>query len=163
MVRAQCFSCHGPASIPGWGTKILKAVWHSPTKKNVNICLKFYVAGTGRESPSHVPAVLSPSSQPLMMVFSSSPNSITSFTEPTHTYSSGSSVFLLPSLSSALSSPNHLSKFRNKFLSLSHSERLEQGGWVGSYSCTPTAYLSNSLFKQSHFPPIEEFKCQMLK
>ena len=31
--RTQRFHCHGLGSIPGQGTKIPQAVWHSPPKK----------------------------------------------------------------------------------------------------------------------------------
>ena len=31
VVRTRCFHCHGPGSIPGWGTKILQAT--QPKKK----------------------------------------------------------------------------------------------------------------------------------
>ena len=33
VVRIQCFHCWGLDSIPGWGTKILQAVWNSQKKK----------------------------------------------------------------------------------------------------------------------------------
>ena len=33
VVRIQCFHCWGLDSIPGWGTKILQAVWNSHKKK----------------------------------------------------------------------------------------------------------------------------------
>ena len=32
VVRIQCFHCHGPGSIPGWGTEILEDVWHRKNK-----------------------------------------------------------------------------------------------------------------------------------
>ena len=33
VVRTQCFHCWGPGLIPGQGTKILQATWHSQKKK----------------------------------------------------------------------------------------------------------------------------------
>ena len=33
VVRIWCFYCRGLGSIPGWGTKILQAVWHSWRKE----------------------------------------------------------------------------------------------------------------------------------
>ena len=35
VVRIQCFHCWGLDSIPGWGTKILQAVWNSQKKKKI--------------------------------------------------------------------------------------------------------------------------------
>lgn len=70
----------------------------------------------------------------LMMISSVGPNTIPSLIVSTLTHSSGSSACLLPSLSSVLSSPYHLSKVRNKFLSLSHAERLG-GGSTCLHSC----------------------------
>ena len=33
VVRIQCFHCHGPSLIPGWGTKILHSMGCSPPQK----------------------------------------------------------------------------------------------------------------------------------
>lgn len=66
-------------------------------------------------------------SRSLTMISSISPNATPALTVPTLTCSPGSSVFLLPALSSVLSSSRHLSKVRDKFLSLSHAERLAGG------------------------------------
>ena len=33
VVRTQRFQCHGPGSIPGWGTKIPQAVQNGQKKK----------------------------------------------------------------------------------------------------------------------------------
>ena len=33
MVRTRCFTCGGPGSVPGWGTKILKAAQHGQKKE----------------------------------------------------------------------------------------------------------------------------------
>ena len=34
VARTWCFHCWGPGSIPGWGTKILQAVWLGQNKQN---------------------------------------------------------------------------------------------------------------------------------
>ena len=40
VVRILGFHCHGPGSIPGWGTEILQAVQHSiPPPKKMEIRL----------------------------------------------------------------------------------------------------------------------------
>ena len=36
MVRTWRFHCHGPGSIPGWGTKIPQATGHGQKKKKEN-------------------------------------------------------------------------------------------------------------------------------
>jgi len=44
VVRILGFHCHGPGSIPGWGTEILQAVQHSipPPKKDGNKTREFF-------------------------------------------------------------------------------------------------------------------------
>ena len=32
VVRILGFNCHGPDSIPGWGTEIQQAMWHGQNK-----------------------------------------------------------------------------------------------------------------------------------
>ena len=45
MVRTWCFHCQGLGSIPGWGTEILQAAWHSPQKIIIKIFLKKKIRG----------------------------------------------------------------------------------------------------------------------
>lgn len=89
-------------------------------------------------------------SHPLVVLSSFGPNAAPSFTAPTLTHSSGSSVFLLPSLSSLLSSPHHVCKVRNRFLSLSPAERLG-AGWGGTF-LYPYFFFTKLFFQTKTLP-----------
>ena len=52
--RTQCFHCHGPGTISGWGTNIPQVLWHS--EKNQQIEKKIFLKdeGIGFQDPSGI-------------------------------------------------------------------------------------------------------------
>ena len=51
MVRIPSDHCHGPNSVPGWGTEILQAVQHSEKKKK-NVKDEFWIGSEVSEADS---------------------------------------------------------------------------------------------------------------
>ena len=171
VVRTRRFHCHGPGSIPGWGSKILQAMWRGP---KINICFKCWGGVTGRES-HHLLYNRLPRNPRCTFLLSSGPAAtpwwwfsllapiaqLPTLHPPSHTpLVSLSSFSLLCPLLFPLPAISPKSE-TNSLPCL--TQRGWRRRWVGAYPCTPTASSPNSFLKQSYFPPIEEFKCQMLK